>query len=147
MEENAIKRVAIYTRKSTEEGLDMEKVFKGQLLDRPAPQDASQVLEGSVRSRGRRKPVKNALVRLIAPKIGQFATTTTDSTGRFVLAGITVTVGAVAIVLIDGLLSHGFLVLFIIIHTNKNVNSFVGIILYIIPTKRRTDFNKCKSCI
>lgn len=76
-----------------EEGLDMEKVFKGQLLDRPAPQEASQVLEGSVRSRGRRKPVKNALVRLIAPKIGQFATTTTDSTGRFVFDGADATDG------------------------------------------------------
>ena len=71
-----------------EEGLDMESVFHGQLLTKPAEQEDCQTLEGSVRSTGRRKPVKDATIRLIAPKIGQHALVNSDSTGHFVFKGL-----------------------------------------------------------
>lgn len=71
-----------------EEGLDMESVFQGRLLTKPSEQEECQTLEGSVRSTGRRKPVKDATIRLIAPKIGQYAMVSSDSAGHFVFNGL-----------------------------------------------------------
>ena len=71
-----------------EEGLDMDSVFHGRLLAKPAEQEDCQALEGYVRSSGRRKPVKDATIRLIAPKIGQYAVVNSDSTGHFVFKGL-----------------------------------------------------------
>ena len=69
-------------------GLDMDRVFKGDYYSAPAAQEEAQVLEGSVRGAGRKKPVANATVRLIAPQVGQYALATTDSLGNFSFVGL-----------------------------------------------------------
>lgn len=70
------------------EGMDMNRVFRGDYYSSPTTQEEAQVLEGSVRGTGRKKPVADATVRLIAPKVGQYAVVTTDSLGKFSFVGL-----------------------------------------------------------
>ncbi|MBQ9186020.1 MAG: TonB-dependent receptor plug domain-containing protein [Bacteroidales bacterium] len=69
-------------------GLDLNSVFKGNILPKPVQQEAYQALEGSVKSPWRGKPVTQAAVKLIAPKIGQFAAVVSDADGNFAFNGL-----------------------------------------------------------
>ena len=70
------------------QGFDLKKVFSGEIQEKPSEQEALQSLTGNVRASGSRKGVPNANVKLIAPKIGQFAVVNADEKGYFSFNGL-----------------------------------------------------------
>lgn len=62
---------------------DIPRVLKGHVAEPQYPLEASQVVAGRVLSEFRKKPLANAEVGLIIPKMGYANVATTDSLGRF----------------------------------------------------------------
>ena len=62
---------------------DIPRVLKGHLAEPQYPFEASQVVAGRVLSEFRKKPLANAEVGLIIPKMDYANVATTDSLGRF----------------------------------------------------------------
>lgn len=71
-----------------EAGLDMTAVFQGRTQNPPAPQENSQTLTGHVETALFGRPAADAEVRLIAPKVGQFAIVRSDGNGDFRFEGL-----------------------------------------------------------
>ena len=62
---------------------DIPRVLKGHVAEPQFPFEVSQVVAGRVLSEFRKKPLANAEVGLIIPKMGYADVATTDSLGRF----------------------------------------------------------------
>lgn len=62
---------------------DVSQVMRGHLAEPQYPIEQSQVVSGRVLSEWRKKPLKNALVNLIAPKASVAEQAITDNDGRF----------------------------------------------------------------
>lgn len=67
---------------------DMAEAINGRYIQPSEPVEMGGVISGIAKTRWRRAPLEGARVDIIAPKIDYFATTTTDSEGKFLFEGI-----------------------------------------------------------
>lgn len=70
------------------ERYDLPEVFAGRFAEPHEPMEIGGSLSGTVRSRWTAKPLKDAVVNVIAPSLGYVGVETTDSVGRFIVEGL-----------------------------------------------------------